>query len=88
MPLMHQRDFHLNYILDILLCMLFNFMIFKDLPFPGLCLVLNNIDFVLSGLKCILNFLSTNQSSKLEKSLISCFPVSMTILCWKTKQVS
>ena len=36
------------------------YTIFKDLAFPSLCLVPNNIDFVLSCPKCILNLLSTN----------------------------
>ena len=34
--------------------------IFKDLAFQSLCLIPNNIDFVLSCLNCILNLLSTN----------------------------
>ena len=61
---------------------------FKDLAFRSLCLVTNNIDFVLSCPQCILNLLSTNQSHKLEKSLISCFSISIALLCWKTIQVS
>ena len=51
------------------------YTIFKDLAFHSLCLVPNNIDFVLSCLKCILNLLSTNQSHKLKKSLIRCFSI-------------
>ena len=42
------------------------YTIFKDLAFRSLCLVVNNIDFALSCPKCILNFLSTNQSHKLK----------------------
>ena len=61
---------------------------FKDLAFRSLCLAPNNIDLVLSCPKCILNFLSTNQSHKLEKSLISSFSILITLLCWKTIQVS
>ena len=49
------------------------YTIFKDLACRSLCLVPNNIDFVLSCPKCILNLLSRNQSHTLEKSLISCF---------------
>ena len=64
------------------------YTIFKDLAFRSLCLVPNNIDFVLSCPKCILNLLSTNQSHTLEKSLISCFSISILLLCWKTIQVS
>ena len=61
---------------------------FNALAFPTLCLVQNKIDFVLSWPKCTLNLLSTNQSHKLEKSLSSCFSISVTFLCWKTTQVS
>ena len=61
---------------------------FKALGFRSLCLVPNKIDFVLSWPKCTLNLLSTNQSHKLEKSLSSCFSISVTFLCWKTMQVS
>ena len=63
------------------------YTIFKDLALPSLCLVPYKIDFVLSCLKCILNLLSTNQSHKLEKPLIGCFSVSVTLLCWNTIQV-
>ena len=39
----------------------------------------------------ISNFLTdkllTNQSYKLKKSLISCFSIAITLLCWKTIQV-
>ena len=59
-----------------------------ELAFRSLCLVPNNIDFVLFCLKCILNLLSINQSHKLEKSVIKCFSISITLLCWKTIQVS
>ena len=52
---------------------------FKDLAFQSLCLLPSNIDFVLSYPKLILNLL-TNQSHKLEKSLISCFSISITLL--------
>ena len=62
------------YLISIPLC-----TIFKDLAFPTLCLVPNEIDFVWSYPKCILKFLSTNQSDKLEKSLISCFSISITL---------
>ena len=61
---------------------------FKALVFQRLCLVPNKIDFVLSWPKCTLNLSSTNQSYKLEKSLSSCFSISVTFLCWKTMQVS
>ena len=60
---------------------------FKALAFQSLCLEPNEIDFVLSWLKCILNLLSTNQSHKLEKYLSSCFSVSVTFLCWKIMQL-
>ena len=60
------------------------YTMFKVLAFQKLCLVPNKIDFALSWPKCWLNLLSTNQSCKLEKSLNSCFSVSVTILCWKT----
>ena len=53
------------------------YTIFKDLAFQSLCLVPNNIGFLLSCPKCILNLLSTNQSQTLEKSLISCFSISV-----------
>ena len=71
------------YLISIPLCTMF-----KDLAFPTLCLVPNEIDFVWSCPKCILKFLSTNQSDKLEKSLISCFSISITLLRWNTMQVS
>ena len=61
---------------------------FKDLAFQSLCLAPNKIDFVLSCRKCILNLLSTNQSQKLEKSLICCFLFTITLLCWNTIKVS
>ena len=61
---------------------------FKALACRSLCLVPNKIDFVSSWLKCTLNLLSTNQLHKLEKSLSSCFSISVTFLCWKTMQVS
>ena len=61
---------------------------FKALAFQNLCLVPNKIDFVFSWPKCTLNLLSTNQSHKLEKSLSSCFSISVTFLWWKTLQVS
>ena len=61
---------------------------FKALSFRSLYLVTNKIDFVLSRPKCTLNLLSTNQSHKLEKSLSSCFSISVTSLCWKTMQIS
>ena len=64
------------------------YVIFKGLSFRNLCLVTNNTDFALSCAKCILNLLSTNQSQKLKKSLISCFSISILLLCWKTIQVS
>ena len=38
------------------------YTVFKDLAFQRLCSVQNNIDFILSCPKCILNLLSTNQS--------------------------
>ena len=41
--------------------------------FRSLCLVPNKIDFVLPWPKCTLNLLSTNQSHKLEKSLVVAF---------------
>ena len=53
------------------------YAILKDLAFRNLSLEPNKIDFVLSCPKCILNLLSTNQSHKLEKSLISCFCVGI-----------
>ena len=53
-----------------------------------LCLVPNKIVFVLSWPKCIINLLWTNQSHKLEKSLSTCFSISVTFLCLKTMQVS
>ena len=46
------------------------YTIIKDFVSQGLCLVLINIDFDLSCPKSILNLLLTNQSHKLEKSLI------------------
>ena len=55
-----------------------SYTIFKDLAFRSLCLIPNNIDFVLSCPKCILNLLSTNQSHRLEKSLIICFSISIS----------
>ena len=64
------------------------YTIFMDLAFQSLCLVPNNIDFVLYCPKCILNLLSRSQSHTLEKSLISCFSISISLLCWKTIQVS
>ena len=64
------------------------YAIFKDLAFQGLCLAPNKIDFDLSFPKCILNFFSANRSHNLEKSLISCFSISVTLLCWNTIQVS
>ena len=64
------------------------YTISKDLAFQSLCLVPINIDFVLSCPKCILILLSTNQSHTLEKSLISCFSISISLLCWKTIRVS
>ena len=63
------------------------YAIFKGLSFRNLCLVTNNTDFVLSCPKCILNLLSTNQSHKLKKSLISCFSISILLLCWKSRPV-
>ena len=61
---------------------------FKALAFQSLCLVPDEIDFVLSWSKCTLNLLSRNQSHKLEKFLSSCFSISVTFLFWKTMQVS
>ena len=46
---------------------------FKDLACQSLYLAPNKIDFALSCRKFILNLLSTNQSQKLENSLICCF---------------
>ena len=96
-PLIHQRDFHLKYILDILLShvacfytiyhMQYLYAISKGLVFGSLVLVPNKIDFVLSCLKCILHLLSTNQSHQLKKFLMSCFSISITHLCWKNIQV-
>ena len=60
------------------------YTMFKALVFQSLCLVPNKTDFVLSWPKCTLNLLSINQSHKLEKSLSSCFSISVTFLCWKT----
>ena len=57
---------------------------FKALAFQSLCLAPNKIDFVLSWPKCTLNLSSANQSHQLEKSLSSCFSISVTFLCWKT----
>ena len=64
------------------------YTIFKGLALRSLCLVPNNIDFVLSCPKSILNLLSTNQLHKLEKSPISCFSVSISLLSWKNIEVS
>ena len=61
---------------------------FKALAFRSLCLVPNKTDFALSWPKCTLNLISTNQSHKLEISLSSCFSSSVTLLFWKTMQVS
>ena len=47
----------------------------NDLAFPNLCIVPINIDFALSCPKCILNLLSTKQSHKPEKYLISSFSI-------------
>ena len=64
------------------------YTIFKDLEFQFLCLVPNNIDFVFSFPKCILNLLSTNESHALEKSLVSCFSILILLLSCKSIQVS
>ena len=61
---------------------------FKALAFRSFYVVPNKIDFVFSWPKCTLNLLSTNQSHKLEKSLSSCFSISVTFLCLKTMQAS
>ena len=60
---------------------------FEASTFRSSCLVPNKIDFVFSCPKCI-NLLSANQSHKLEKSLSSCFSISVIFLYWKTMQVS
>ena len=57
---------------------------FKALAFQILCIVRSKLDFVFSWPNCALNLLSTNESHKLEKSLSSCFSISVTFLCWKT----
>ena len=46
------------------------------------------MDFVLSSQKYTLSLLSTNQSTKVEKSLFRCSSIVFIFLCWKTRQVS
>ena len=46
------------------------------------------MDFVLSSPKCTLSLLSTNQSTKVEKSLFQCSSIVFIFLCWKTRLVS
>ena len=53
------------------------YTIFKDLVFQSLCLVPNNIDSVLSCLKCMLNFFLPNHLQKLEKAQNSCYSFSI-----------
>ena len=46
------------------------------------------MDFVLSSPKCTLSLLSTNQSTRVEKSLFRCSSIVFIFLYWKTRQVS
>ena len=79
----HWRDF-LKYNQDILLLHTVPlYTMFKALACQSLYSVLNKIDFVLSWPKCSLNLLSTNQSHKHEKSLSSCFSISVTFYVGK-----
>ena len=54
---------------------------------PNECLVPNKTEFVSLWPQCILSIISTNQSHKLEKSLSSCFAITVLFLCLKTMQV-
>ena len=90
-PLIHQRllsKIHPRYftfsccLISMPLC-----KILKEYAFRSLRLAQNNIDLVLSYPKCIINLLSTKLSHKLKKSLINCFSISISLLCWKTIQV-
>ena len=66
------------------------YTISKDFAFQSLCLVPNNVDFVLSCPKCVYLICcqQASQWHKLEKSLISCFSISVPLLSWKYIQVS
>ena len=70
--------------------MLLDFYIFLSSSSTSfiLRLELNKIDFILSSPKCILSLLSTNQSQILLKSLVNCFFISVTFLCWKSRHES
>ena len=63
------------------------YTVFKVLAFRSLCFR-NKIDFALTWPTCTRNLLSKNQSHKLEKSISSCFSISITSLCCKTMQIS
>ena len=46
------------------------------------------MDFVLYSPKYTLSLLSTNQSTKVENSLLRCSSIVFVFLCWETRQVS
>ena len=46
------------------------------------------MDFISPLPKCTISLLSTNQSTKVEKSLFRCPFAVVILLCWKTRQVS
>ena len=65
------------YFIFIWLYLIFNWRTFFDLR-----LFAKRIDLVFSSQKCELNLLSTNQSQIFSKSLLGCFSISSTSLCW------
>ena len=46
------------------------------------------MDFILSSPKYRLSVLSTNQSTKVENSLLRCSSIVFIVLCWETRQGS
>ena len=65
------------------------YRVFKSLAFRSLCLVPNEIGFVLTLHKYLLNLLSKRESQKLENFPNSCFSISVkTVLYLKIMQVS
>ena len=59
------------------LCLIFTWWTFFDLRFLE-----KRINLVLSTPKFILTLLSTNQSTMFSNSLLSCFSIPSTSLCW------
>ena len=62
------------------------YLIFSWQVFLALHLLAKIIDLVLSSWKCTIGLLSPNQSQIFPKSLLSCFSISSTFLCWYKMQ--